>query len=162
MTSTGGEAPDGGRTVSLVRLEADQWVAVNTDDPTIAHHATSLTDLLFAHRHAVAFRIGRPLVLRYLVGDEATADRVDRIRAAGTEIAALRRAANHAEAQIRAERVALMRQLADLHVAPGEIAHILGVPTTAVPKDLGTDRDARLARALHAGALPPDELGRLF
>lgn len=146
MTDDEVEESEARRTVSLVRLEADQWLAVNTDDPTITHHAASLTDLLFAHRHAVAFRLSRPLVVRYLVGDEETADRIERIRAVGAEVAALRRAAKHAEARIRAERVALMRHLADLRVAPSEIAHILAVPRTAVPKDLGVDREVRIVR----------------
>lgn len=150
------------QTVSIVRLDGDQWVAVNTDEPSITHHATSLTDLLFAHGHAVAFRLGAAPTIRYLLGDDATADRIDRIRAAGARIAALRREAHHAEDRIRADRVALMRKLADLRVTPGEIAQIVGVPTTAIPKDLGTDRDARLARALLAGTQPPDQPEWLF
>jgi hypothetical protein len=153
------------RTVSVVRLERDEWIAVNVDDPTIRHHALSLTDLIAAHRHAVAFRIGKALTLRYLIGGEETADRIDLIRSAGARIAGLRREANHAEAVIRSERIALMRDLAELQVAPGEIAQIIGVPTTAVPKELGTDRDARLARTLHTharAAEQPSKPERLF
>ncbi len=96
-------------------------------------------------------------MLRYVIGDEDTADRIARIRRAGEHVAGLRREANHAEAQIRSERVALIRDLAGLHVAPGEIAQIMNVPTTAIPKDLGTDREARLARYLLTHAeLPTD------
>ena len=143
----------------------DEWIATNTDDATITHHATSLPDLLAAHRQAIAFRTGKDLTVRYLLGDTTTAERIARIRAAGEHVAALRREANRAEAVIRADRTALMRELAGLAVIPGEIAQILGVPTTAVPKDLGTDREARLARYLATHALPPDDpsvAGRLF
>ena len=153
-------APDtapGERSVSVVRLQADQWIATSTRDPSITHHAESLTDALAAHRHAVKFKTGADVIVRYELGDDDTVERIARIRAAGEQVAALRREANHAEAAIRAERTALMRQLAALRVTPGEIAQIVGVPTTAVPKDLGTDRDARLARYLATHALPPQD-----
>jgi hypothetical protein len=146
-----------GATVSVVRLRRDEWVITNTDDPTITHHAEALSDVLAAHRHAVTFRLGRPVTVRYLLGDDGTVERIERIRTAGEHIAALRREAGHAEGAIRAERTALMRELADLRVTPGEIAQIVGVPTTAVPKDLGTDRDARLARYLATHSLPPED-----
>jgi hypothetical protein len=145
------------RTVSVVRLQADQWIATSTADPTIRHHAESLTDVLAAHRHAVSFKTGTDVVVRYELGDDDTVERIARIRAAGERVAALRREASHTEAAIRAERTALMRELANLLVTPREIAQIVGVPTTAVPKDLGTDRDARLARSLATHALPPDD-----
>ena len=159
------EPPHRESTESTVRLVGDEWVAVNSEDATITHHAASLPDLLAVHRHAVAFRIGKDLTVRYLLGGPDTAERIARIRTAGEHIAALRREANRAEAVIRSDRTALMRELAGLAVIPGEIAQILGIPTTAVPKDLGTDRDARLARYLATHALPPDDptvAGRLF
>lgn len=158
MADTGSDSTDPVvTTASVVRLRGDEWIVTNTDDPTITHHAESLTDALTAHRHAVTFKTGRQVILRYALGDEATIEQIARIRAAGERIAALRREAGHAETAIRAERTALMRHLAELQVTPAELAQIIGVPTTAVPKDLGSDRDARLARYLTTHALPPDD-----
>lgn len=149
--------PLGTSSVSVVRLRGDEWVVTNVDNPSITHHAASLGDALAAHRHAVRFKTGADVIVRYALGDEHTTEQIAHIRAAGEQVAALRREANHAEAVIRAERTELMRHLAGLLVTPGEIAQIIGVPTTAVPKDLGTDRDARLARYLATHSLPPDD-----
>lgn len=154
-----------GATVSIVQLQRQGWVVTNTDDPSISHHGEWLPDILGAHRHAITFRLHQPLALRYQLGPDDTAERIDHMRTVGEHVAALRRQAAHAEAAIRADRVRLMRELAGLRVAPGEIALILGVPTTAVPKDLGTDQDARLARSLHsrpAGVDDPEDSARLF
>lgn len=160
MTDTGS-----GATESIVQLQREQWIVTCTQDPTITHHAGWLPDVLAAHRQAVRFHLHRDVEFRYALGNEATAELIARIRTAGAHVAALRRQAAHAEAAIRTDRLGLVRELAALHVAPREIAHILGIPVTAIPRELGTDRDARLARFLLAqpgDATDPGAVNRLF
>lgn len=134
--------------ISVIRLEDDEWVIANVDHPDVVTRGLWLNDAIAEHRRELA-RLGEPTVTwRYLIGDRPTAERIARIRSAGAEIAGLRHRANELEAALRPDRDALMEHLAQLHLAPTEIAHIAGVPPTAIRHDLGSDDEIRLARRL--------------
>lgn len=134
--------------ISVIRLEDDEWAIANVDHPDLVSRGLWLNDVIADHRRQLA-RLGNPTIRwRYLIGDHPTAERIERIRSAGAEIAGLRHRANELEAVLRPERDALMEHLAELHLAPTEIAHIAGVPPTAIRQDLGSDDEIRLARRL--------------
>lgn len=149
---------------SVIRLEDDRWIIANLQHPEIVTEGLWLSTTITEHQRALqevgVSRIG----WRYLIGDSVTAERIDRIRTAGAEIAGLRHRANELENQLRPDREALMEVLADLHLAPTEIAQVAGVPPTALRQDLGSDEEIRLARLLlrnlPCGADQDDESGK--
>lgn len=126
-------AGDAAHTTSVVRLERDEWVIVNSDDARLRHHGQRLRTVLTAHRHAVAFWLHRPLLLQYRIGTVDTAQRIAELRAVGAQVAALRREAARLERSIRADRSDVIRELSTFGIPAAEIAVVLGIPTTAVP-----------------------------
>lgn len=133
---------------SVIRLEHDRWTIANVQHPGVVTEGIWLSATVTEHRRALEQAGVREVRWRYLIGDTTTTERIDRIRAAGAEIAGLRHRANELEDQLRPEREALMELLADLHLAPTEIAQVAGVPPTALRQELGSDDEIRLARVL--------------
>ncbi len=133
---------------SVIRLEDDEWVIANIDHPDVVTRGLWLSTVLSEHRRALEELGATSIRWRYLIGDTTTADRIARIREAGAQIAGLRHRANELESQLRPDREELMDVLAELHLAPTEIAHVAGVPPTALHRDLGSDEEVRLARWL--------------
>lgn len=129
---TDGIAADAAPTTSVVHLERDEWVVVNTDDPGLRHHGQRLRTVLTAHRHAVTYWLHRPLLLQYRISSGDTAARIARVRDVVGQVAALRREAARLERTIRDDRTAVITELAALGVPAAEIAVVLGIPTTAV------------------------------
>lgn len=134
--------------VSVIRLERDRWVIANVEHPDLVTTGLWLSTAIAEHRRTLEGLGVDRISWRYLIGDEATAERIARIRAAGAEIAGLRHRANELENELRPDREALIQDLAALHLAPAEIAHVAGVPATAMRQDFGSDEEVRLARWL--------------
>jgi hypothetical protein len=148
-----------GAVVSVIRLEHDRWIIANVDHPDVVTTGLWLSTAITEHRRTLEQVGVQRISWRYLIGDESTAERIARIRAAGAQIAGLRHRANELEDELRPDRDSLIQDLAELHLAPTEIAQVAAVPPTAIRQDLGSDDEVRLARWLLnqlPGEPPPD------
>lgn len=139
---------------STARLVDDEWVVRCEDYPAIEHHGSWLDEVIVQHRSMVHEFVGIDPCIEYRLGDADMMARMHHVRVAATRARELRDAARAVEESVAADRDRLVAELSDLHVAPSEIAVVLGVPVRSVRHDAGADEEARIARrilrSLHA------------
>ncbi|ROP65220.1 hypothetical protein [Curtobacterium sp. ZW137] len=140
---------------STAALVDDEWVLRCVDYPAIEHRGAWLDDVVVRHRTMVQDFAGSAPRIEFVVGDAATAARIAAVRDASERARAMRAAARALEESVAGERERLVERLTDLHVAPSEIAEILGLSVRAVRDEVGSDDEARIARrilrTMHAG-----------
>ncbi|MFJ3384508.1 MULTISPECIES: hypothetical protein [unclassified Curtobacterium] len=145
---------------STAALVDDEWVLRCVDYPAIEHHGAWLDDVVVRHRTMVQDFAGSLPRIEFAVGDESTAARIAAVRDASERARAMRAAARALEDSVARDREALVERLTELHVAPSEIAEILGLSVRAVRDEVGSDEEARIARrilrTMHAGDADPE------
>lgn len=133
---------------SIASLTDDQWVLRNVEDPSIVTHGEWLDDVISAHRHTLRDGGHVPIEIHYEIGSGDTSERIEHVREAANRARALRNEARLVEATVADDREELVDRLTDERVAPTEIAEILGLSVRTVRDALGSDEEARIARAI--------------
>lgn len=134
--------------LSVAALIDDEWIVRSDDHPAVVTRGSWLEDVLARHRAAVASAAGGPVDVRFVVGDRDTTDRIAHVQETTAHARQLRAEAREIEAAVSADREELLDVLADLHVAPSEIATILGLSVRNVRDELGSDEEALIARRI--------------